>query len=367
MRIAIIGGPALAAEAADLALAGHDVVLAAWPAEEAALQAIRDAGAVNLVGEVEHALSGKTGTAAVPVSTIAEAVRGAALVLVAFEPADVEDAFATLAPHLEPGQVVHIDTYGYWAALRGWKVLAAHGKTEVTLTESIAPLATGLSTGTDARLVWRRRQLPVAAMPASRTETAFAVLREVFASVRPAENVLATGFANLNMLVHPAIALVNVGWFDRATEEDGKANFYGAGNTASASRLTEALDVERQAACAAFGVPWESVLRYVRDLYGATGDDFRTLVRNTGLYAMPDHDPQLGIGWLRADIPYAVAPFVAVAGLAGARLPLHKGLEAIFCAILGAEIAGRAIGLQELGLAGADFRAVRRYVTDGAF
>ena len=49
----------------------------------------------------------------------------------------------------------------------------------------------------------------------------------------------------MNLLGHPALALLNVGYFDRAEAQGQPISFYGTGNTAHAGRLVEALDVER--------------------------------------------------------------------------------------------------------------------------
>lgn len=46
----------------------------------------------------------------------------------------------------------------------------------------------------------------------------------------PARDVLAVNLESMNFLVHPAIALLNIGAFDRAEARGRTIDFYGDGN-----------------------------------------------------------------------------------------------------------------------------------------
>ena len=115
MKIAVLGGGngSLAA-AADLAEAGHDVCL--WRRDRRGLQAILDAGGLTL--------KDASGTRQVPIALatpdIAEALRGAALIVAASPATAQTDIALAMAPHLEDGQVVFLPpgTFGSFVMSR---------------------------------------------------------------------------------------------------------------------------------------------------------------------------------------------------------------------------------------------------------
>src|SRR5262245_27113276 len=104
MRIAVLGGGnGSFAAAGDMALAGHDVRL--WRRDSAAVAAHRDAGGAITVKDFR----GKHAAKLAQVTTdMAEAVRGAELILCPAPATAQPDIAHALAPHLTDGQVVYL-------------------------------------------------------------------------------------------------------------------------------------------------------------------------------------------------------------------------------------------------------------------
>jgi opine dehydrogenase len=370
MQVAVIGNSAVNAGfgvAADLALAGHQVRVAAWPGAEASLEPLQRRGGIELAGNVEQSTAGRGGLAQLQVSTrISEAVAGAPFVVLDVPPAEFEARFAALVEHLEPGQIVHVNMHGYWPALRLAPRLRAAGMTGVTLTEGPAPTVAATYEDGVLRLQWMRRRVPVAAFPATRTDAAVTKLKTIFPHIVPARNVLETGIAGLNMMIHFPLVLLNVGWCDRALAAGEPVPLYGPGATDSVGRLADAQDAERRAVGAAFEVPWRSLGTYLADYYAASGASLAEIIRGAPYYrALSPYPADVWRRWLAADIPHAYVPFVQLAECAGVAVPLHRAAVDIAGALLGRDFWGDGSTLERLGLAGADVGEISRYLDDG--
>lgn len=223
MEVAVLGNSTLLggfAVAADLALAGQNVRLAAWPGTEASLDSARARGGLELTGVTSEATSGRGGLAKPRLcGSLAEAVRGAEVVIIDVAPPEFEARFQALVGLLDVGQHVHVNMHGYWPSLRLAPLLRSAGREDVTLSESAAPtIAAAYSDGV-VTLQWMRRKVPVGVFPANRTPAAIQRLRMLFPHVVAATNVLETSFASLNMMVHFALVLTNIGWCDRLLDE----------------------------------------------------------------------------------------------------------------------------------------------------
>lgn len=367
--VAVIGNSPINAGfgvAADLALAGHRVRLAPWPGGEEAIEPIRRRGGIELAGEVAQASAGGGLARPTLCATLADAVAGAAVVVLDMPAPEFETKFAALVPHLADGQIVHVNMHGYWPALRLAPLLRAAGKSGVTITEGPAPtLGAGYADGV-LRLQCMRKRLPVAAFPSDRSAAVLPLLQRLFPHIVPARNVLETGMAGLNMLIHFPLVLVNVGWCERALAAGEPVPLYGPGATDAVGSLAAAQDIEREAAAAACGVPWRSMATYLQDYYGARGDTLAEIVRQTPYYqALPPYPASVWKTWLATDIPNAHVPFVEMTERAGARVPLHRAAVDITGALHGRDYWREGVTLERLGLAGADFAAIRRYVSDG--
>lgn len=103
--VAVIGNSGLNigfAVAADLSLAGHEVRLAHWPDRTGALDPVRARDGFEVQGDPAQLVSGKLGHAR-PVmirTEIGAALRGADVVFLDVEPAELEARFAALLPEV---------------------------------------------------------------------------------------------------------------------------------------------------------------------------------------------------------------------------------------------------------------------------
>lgn len=347
-RIAVLGSTGLSigvALAAELACAGHDVAFAAWPAEAAALAPFAAEGRLRL--------DLSPGSAAAPAGgpasprwhgdDLAAALRDAPLVFLDAPQPELEGRVAGIAPHLARGAVLHLQSHGYWTALRAAGVLARAGRGDVTATDAAAPSVAATRRDGFVQVDAARRGLEVAAAQPGRTVAALARLAPALPGVAPAASALQTGLEGINLMVHPAIALLNVGWFDRAEAAGRPVAFYAEGGTRHAGILADALDAERGAVCRAHGLRHRTLPGALAAFYGARGETAEAAVADCafyrGLTALPAESWRR---WMAVDVPYAILPLVRLAAAARLPAPLHAGLAAIVSALLGRDLAAEA-------------------------
>ena len=371
VSIAIIGNSQRnvgAAMAGDLALGGHDVRLALEGAESDILKAVRAAGGVTLSVPADRTLSGSNGhgTPRLLTGDPVEAVAGADLVVLDVEASDIEARAAAIVPHLENGQVLYVNTHGYWPALRLAPMLRAADKAGVTVIEGMAPNISAKRNGAEVTNYFLRRDVPIALFPANRAPDVQRFLPLLLGSWELCRDVIETNLENINLLVHPAMALLNVGYFDRAEAAGDTVSFYGTGNTVNAGKLAEALDAERPAVCEAYGVRFRSLVEHIHRLYGGTGDTVHDAVKESPVYNNSSGLPaDIWRSWMADDVPLAHVPFVQLAESAGVRVPLHRGFVDIVDVLLGSDSWQDGLTLERLGLAGLSPEQVRDYVETG--
>lgn len=371
LKIAVMGNTGMnigAAVAGDMALAGHDVRFLLWPEQRECLDACRAAGGIEMGDPASETISGKTGLA--PLTAItddpSEALAGADLVVMDEAQLDLEARAPKFIPHLENGQVLHVNMHGYWPGFRLAPLLRAADKAGVTVTEGVTPTHAAARSGARVTPGFIRRTLPLAAFPANRSEAAMERLAAIVRSAEPCRNVIETNLESMDLLIHPAMALLNVGYYDRAEADGKRADFYGTGNTVHAGKLVEALDAERPAVCEAYGLRYRSVLDHIRLLYGAKGENVHEAVAQSAFYrGVGDLPADIWRTWLGTDLPLAHVPFVLLAETAGCPAPLHRGFVDIVAALLDANPWQDGLTLERLGVTDMDPAAMNVYAETG--
>lgn len=370
MDIAVVGSSDInlgVATAADLTLAGHAVGFAVWPDDRGIVEAIERRGGIEVTGDPEELVCGRLGLArprSVGVDPAA-AVRGADLVIIDVPWRSLERRFADILPALSDGQVVHVNMHGYWPSFRLAPLLAAAGKTGVTLTEGPDPLiAAGFADGI-VKTRRLKRNVPVAAFPATRREPALERLGSVYPTIVPAPHVVATNMESMNLMAHAAITLVNIGAFDRA-EAAGEPIRYYLYDGPHVARLTDALDGERRRVAVAHGLDVRPFHDILNALYGARGSSVsQSLATSRWLRDLEPLPASIWRYWLEADATLLYRPFVDLAANAGVDAPLFNGLLDLAGAVLARDLRAEGHGLDRLGIAGLAPAEIVAYALDG--
>lgn len=243
-------------------------------------------------------------------------------------------------------------------------IFRAHGRALPRLAETgtlahcARPVPGGVRTTLTVRHVF------CAALPATRTPDVLQMLRPYYPHLVAAQSVLETGLYNGNPVLHPAIALLNAGALER---NDGAFRFYGDGMTPAVARLIAAVDAERQALAAAFDLklipePTLSVMQGYAD-----HDDYLRCYRDSDIFAPLVAPNTLDHRYFHEDVGQGLITWLALAGVAGVRLPLVEALVTVAETITGQDYRGaQAERLARLGLDGLGRDQMLEYVLTGA-
>jgi opine dehydrogenase len=356
-KVAVIGNTARAIGAvcaADLTLSGHQVRFAVFPEQKDQLPAVRRAGGFTVEGDARHLISKKTGFARLHrvCDTTAQALEDAEAVLIEVDMHQLEERFSAMIPEFARGAVVHVQSHGYWPAARLTPLLRKAGREDVLVTEAPAPTHAARIEGAVVTPKGLRQGIQIATVPASRSGEALAALTPLFPDFTAASSVLQTGLENLNLIVHPAMVLPNVGAMERAKLDGRKFGFYQDGVVPAAGVLGDALDAERKRVCEAYGVEHTPMAKAIEQYYGFRSGTFYEAMQNPVYKSFPPFQPDIWRAWCSDDLPYAIVPCVQLAEQAGIAVPLHRAFAEILGVLLGVDPWNWGPSLADMDLKG---------------
>jgi opine dehydrogenase len=330
--------------AAELSLAGHQVRL--WN---------RGAGALPAGGVISYTgVLGEGSVTAAAVSTdLAGTVAGADAVVVSLPALGHGAVFAGLAA-LGCAAPVVLNPGHTGGALHLRRVFAARGVplppvAELSTLTYVARRSPGDPSA--VRITGRAGQVRCAALPGG-AEAAACAAALFPGTVSTAPDVLATSLSNVNLVLHPPGAILSAAWVEAT---GGAFTFYVDAMTDGVGRVIDALDGERRAVAAAFGhalppLTGEMALVGTVPAALAAGGDTAAAVRageaNKTLYA----PGSLRHRYYQEDFPYAVTPFLALAGIAGVDTPVAAALLTVARALSADLDEGLDGGLDAAGL-----------------
>jgi len=365
-KVAVIGNTARAIGAvcaSDLTLSGHEVSFTVFPEQGDQLPEVRKAGGFTVDGGAEHLVSKKSGFAKLAriCDTTAEALKDAKAVLIEVDIHKLEEKFGKMIPEFARGAVVHVQSHGYWPAARLTPLLRKAGRQDVLVTEAPAPTHAARFSGSVVTPKGLRKGIQIATVPASRSDEALAALKPLFPDFTAASSVLQTGLENLNLIVHPAMVLPNVGAMERAKLDGKQFAFYQAGVVPAAGVLGDALDAERKRVCEAYGVVHTPMAKAIDQYYGYKSNTFYEAMHNPVYKSFPPFQPDIWRSWASDDLPYAIVPCVQLAEQAGIAVPLHRAFGEILGVLLAVDTWKYGPSLADMDLEGSP-EAVKRRV-----
>jgi len=364
-RVAVIGNTARALGAvcaADLTLSGHAVRYTVFEEQKDQLPAVRKARGFSVESGAQHLIAKKTGFARLDriCDTTGEALEDAEVVLIEVDMHQLEAKFHAMIPQFARGAVVHVQSHGYWPAARLTPLLRQAGRDDVLVTEAPAPTHAARVDGTVVTPKGLRQGIRIATVPAARSREALSALRALFPYFEAASSVLQTGLENLNLIVHPAMVLPNVGAMERAKLEGRQFAFYQDGVVPAAGVLGDALDAERKRVCGAYGVEHTPMARAIEQYYGYKSNTFYEAMQNPVYKSFPPFQPDVWRTWASDDLPYAIVPCVQLAEQANIALPLHRAFAEILGVLLGVDPWRCGPSLAAMDLVGTPAAVIQR-------
>lgn len=350
--IAVLGaGPGGLSTAAALAKRGLDVAL--YNRSPETLAPIANRGGIEIEGSL--------GDAFVPLAVVSsepeKAFAGRRIFLIAVPAYGQMPMLRALLPHLSQGSVV-LFLSGSCASLEAVAILAERGldpRSGLLMGETFSLPQSGRIVGpAKVRIRLAGGGIRAAAFPGGRTPELIARLDGVLRLV-PRPNVLDPGLHNPNFLIHPAPMLLNYAAVERAK---GALSIMNEGMTPGVLRCLDAVDAERCAVAAAFGVEPTPVDDIYQEI-GSSPDVYRSPGEPFGL------KDRIWPRYIDEDVPFGTVMISSLGDIAGVPTPVCDGINTILSVVEQKDFWSIGRTARRLGLDGLDVAQVRTYVTTG--
>jgi len=350
--------------AADLTLMGHEVCLFQLPAFESSIKPVLNKGGINITG---NTASGKTGMVMPNEVTTdpGKAVRDAEIIMIVVPAFGHETIMESLVPHFQDGQFVVFNT-GYWASLRFQPLLAEYKKKVILAETELLVYLTVIVEPGCVNVSATKREVLMAAMPATSTELVLSRLNELYPQFKAGRNILEVNLINLNAFVHTPLMLLNTGYIE--THESDPIYFYRDFTTKRVCDVVEAVDPERMAIANALGLDVQSILQRELAMYGhqTAGTSLYETLKNSMAHNNFAFVPGRMVYDLpEEDVPYSLIPLITIAEQLGIQTPTIRSLVHINTLVSGKDYWSNAATVKKLGLDGMSAEQIRSYVETG--
>ncbi|MBE2270785.1 MAG: NAD/NADP octopine/nopaline dehydrogenase family protein [Anaerolinea sp.] len=347
------GGKAMAAE-----LAARDFPVRLYNRTFSHIETIAERGGIALSFWDGHTAFGEIQVAT---SNLAQAVDGSRVIMVVVPASGHYDVAAALAPHLQDGQIIVLNPGRTGGALEFRQVLRKHQcAADVILAEAETFLFASRSTGpTEAHIFRCKNSLPLAALPACRTQDALAILKQIYPQFTFARNVLYTSLNNMGAVFHPALTLLNAGWIECS---QGDFEFYIDGVTPAVARVLERVDRERVTVATAMGIRAQSATDWLARAYSAHGATLHEAIHANPGYKGINAPATVQHRYIFEDVPYSLVPMAAFGRRFGVDV---RGIETLIdmaCIIHGTDYRHRGRTLERMGLEGLSIEEITQLV-----
>ena len=356
-HIAVLGaGNGAHAFAGDLARRGFSVRLYNKFANEIA--DLQSARGVTLEGAVEG-----FGNLDLVTSDIAPVITGAQIIFVVV-PAIAHSFMAeACAPHLSDGQIFVLNPGRTGGALEFRNVLRdLRVRATVAIAEAQTLLFTCRISGpARVRVTTIKREVPLAALPASDTAAVLARIAPLYPQFVPAADVLETGLDNIGAVFHPSTVLLSVSRIESGTPFE----FY-RDMTPGVAQFLEAIDEERVAVANAYDVKVQTACAWLERSYtGIRGNTLYERIKSNAAYAGIQAPRTLDVRYVLEDVPTGLVPIAALGELAGLELPATRGIIHVASALYRRDFWREGRNAQHLGIAGLSKEQIKRIIRDG--
>jgi len=351
------GGKAMAAH---LTLMGFPVTL--YNRTPESVSSIKERGGI----ELRSYEGGPHGFAKLQLVTsdLEEALREAEVIMAVVPSTAHRDIARRVCRYLRDGQIVVLNPGRTGGAIEVDNVLRERScPADVTVAEAQSFIYRSRSTGPAEAQIFRIKDaVPLAALPANRTDRVLEVLQTAFPQFIDGSSVLHTGLNNVWSVLHPALALVNAG---RIESTAGEFSFYVDGVTPAVARLLEVLDSERVAVATALGVRTQTAAEWLRAAYHSRGDNLREVILNNPGYRDVKGPRTLNHRYLLEDVPMSLVPIVGLGRRHGVSVKGMDGMIRLACIVQGTDYRRRGRRLRRLGIARLSASELLRYVNEG--
>ncbi len=355
LRFAIIGaGNGGQSFAAHLSLLGYQVCL--YDTDEQKIEKLRKAGKIQVSG----AIKGEAYPACIT-SDIAEAVRGADILMIVVPTCFHVDVALSVAPYLVDGQVIILNPGATGGVLEFRHILNQRGcRAKVTLAEAATLLYACHSTEPGSVTISGiKKHVEIAALPGEEGEWVAGLLNTIYPQFAPVSNILITSLNNVNAMCHPLPTLLNTARIECQVSFE----YYFEGLTPSIAKIMERLDAERLAIGEALGVKLTSLKDWFTISYGVNGETLFETIQKNKAYIGIKGPKSLYHRFLFEDIPTGLVPLACLGSVLGIDMPVTKTFVELGNMVLERDYWKEGRTVEKLGLTGLSPEKIRLLVS----
>jgi opine dehydrogenase len=317
------------------------------------LWGVRSTGGIELEGdEVE-------GFAEIPVATtsMAEAIRGADVLMVVVPATGHRFIAEACAPCLQDGQIIVLHPGRTFGALEFKQVLKAKGvSADVIIAEAQTFIYASRAVGPGHAHIFRiKNSIPVASLRAHLIPKVLEKLRFAYPHFVPGDNIFKTSFDNIGSVFHPAICVLNAGWI----ENDSDFQFYVDGVEPSVANVLERVDSERVNVAAALGIRALTAREWLYLAYSAAGRDLFHAMRANPGYRGIKAPQTLQMRYLEEDVPMSLVPIASVGKMFGVPTPAIDAIIHLASVLNQKDYVAEGRTVERLGIDGLSLRELR--------
>ena len=351
------GGKAMAAH---LALRGFEVALYNRTYDHIA--AIAHRGGIEL--ETYEGCERGFGKLALVTDNIEAALKFSDLVMIVLPASAHGEIARRMAPYLQDGQIVLLHPGRTCGALEFSYEARKNGlKADITIAETETFIYASRSEGpAQARIFRVKEAVPLAALPATRTQMVLEAIAPAYPQYIDGVNVLQTGLNNMVAIFHPSLTILNAG---RIESTHGDFEFYIDGVTPSVARLLEVLDRERVTVASALGIRARNAMEWLGMAYNVTGSNLYEAVQNQSGYYGIKAPSTLNHRYIFEDVPMSLVPIAALGQRYGVSVNGMDSIIRLGCILHKTDYWRRGRTLEKLGIQKLSVSELTQYVNEG--
>jgi opine dehydrogenase len=362
-KFAVLGtGNSGQAYAADITLKGYSVNLAEVPEFEDNLRAIEKKGGIEIFGKAGNGFARLN----MMTTDLKKAIKGVDIIIVGGSAYAHEPFSRALANDFEDGQFILFTSNFGALRFRNW-MKDAGVTTRVTPVESMSLLyATRAPEPGVVNCIGLKSNLPVAALPARRTEEFLDIIKPVFPQFVAGANIWTTSVNNVNPIVHPPMVLFNAG---RIEATGGKGwNLYADGATECVTRVMLAMDAERMALLGQVsndGVNFKDSFENFYAEYSLGKQTLSETLRQSPIHSNPAFPAPSCVDtrYISEDLPFGLVPWSSLARQWEVPTPNMDAVIRLVSTMLGKNYCVEGLTAGKLGLQGMTPADVRAFVS----
>lgn len=313
---------------------------------------------INLSGSIEG-----IGRINLATSDIKEDIRETDVIMITTPATGHYELACLIAPYLEDGQVIVLNPGRTGGALEVYETLRSNGCTkDITVAEAQTFIYACRATGPQSAKIFSvKKEVALAAIPATRTMEVIELLSEAYPQFTPANSVMETSLNNFGAIFHPAPTLLNSGHIERGQTFE----YYIEGITPSIGQMLEKLDSERMHVAMALGVKTISARKWLEESYGAKGDTLYEAIQNNSAYKGLTAPKGLNTRYIYEDVPCSLVPIASIAEELGIDTPAIDTIIRLANIITGENFIEKGRTVEKLGLKGLSASQIIEFAQTG--